>query len=261
MKNLNEYIFEAFRINKDTIKDVSINNKSKIYVEKDIQLCNAVKQVYKENEPLDLTHIDVSGLDLNSKKNVFQEFFYDNNFTKASSIDISDWDLSNANLYGMFSYLETKEIIIDDINTKGVINMQNMFLNSQSLIDIHGIENLDVSSVSIMDSMFQYCKGIKKLDLSNWDTKNLISTNLMFYSADNLTEVNIKGWDLTNLKKIRFMFAFCKSLKHAYGFEEFDKSYMTNKQLDYLGIFKDCGKLQIHNIPMKFIRAQQKLFK
>lgn len=261
MKNLNEYISEAFRINQDTIKDVNINNKNRIYVEKDIQLCNAVKQVYKENEPLDLTHIDVSGLDLKSKKNVFQEFFYDNNFTKASSIDISGWDLSNANLYGMFSYLETKEIILDDINTKGVINMQSMFLNSKNLIDISGIENLDVSSVSIMDSMFEYCKNIKKLDLSNWNTKQLTSANLMFYGDDNLTEVNIKGWDLNNLKKIRFMFAFCRSLEHVYGFEEFDKSYMLNKQLDYLAIFKDCGKLKIYNIPMKFIRTQQKLFK
>ena len=50
-----------------------------------------------------------------------------------------------------------------------------------------------------MEWMFGYCKNLKYLDLSNFDTSNVIDMNLMFSECNKLKE--IKGIDKLNLNK------------------------------------------------------------
>jgi len=56
--------------------------------------------------------------------------------------------------------------------------------DSQESGDWSQVENSDVSDIKGMNSLFYGVKGIKDLDLSKWDTSNVITMHSMFSSSD-----------------------------------------------------------------------------
>ena len=85
------------------------------------------------------------------------------------------------------------QIVIDP----GVIANQNssgLFSNLKNLQTIQGLENLDISQVTNMSRMFEYCEGLTKLDLGSWNTSNVENMSWMFNECTNLLELNLKNW-------------------------------------------------------------------
>jgi surface protein len=50
-----------------------------------------------------------------------------------------------------------------------------------------------------MTGMFYGCKTLKSLDLSHFDTANVITMDRMFSGTDHLEELNIRGWDTSKV--------------------------------------------------------------
>ena len=63
------------------------------------------------------------------------------------------------------------------------------FYKAYNLTSIEGIENLDVSGTRNITSMFENCKKLKVLDLSNFYTPNLNIMNRVFYGCSGLTTI------------------------------------------------------------------------
>ena len=53
-----------------------------------------------------------------------------------------------------------------------------------------------------MKSMFSYCSSLKKLNLSNFNTNNVIDMIGIFYKCLSLKELNISNF---NIKKVAYM--------------------------------------------------------
>ena len=82
------------------------------------------------------------------------------------------------------------------INKKAIVSMSSMFYGSKtSKIDL---SSFDTSNVVNMSGMFNSCTNINKLNLRNFDTSKVSNMVTMFYSATSLEEVNLDGFDLTS---------------------------------------------------------------
>ena len=49
-----------------------------------------------------------------------------------------------------------------------------------------------------MNSMFDCCESLTSLDISNFDTKNVIYFDFMFYHCVSLTSIDVSNFDTSN---------------------------------------------------------------
>lgn len=181
MKSVTDYIKQStqrFLINKDT------KIKPKYKVKSLIELKRIVEKRTKNNETiLRMEDIDVSGL-----KDLSYTFYA---LYSVKVIDITGWDTSNVTDFGV------------------------MFKECRDLQEIHGIENIDVSSGIRFSNMFELCGSLKKLNLSNWKLTSSDDLNCikMFSGCKELKSLgDISNWYIPKWKRMIGMFANCYSL-------------------------------------------------
>ena len=70
------------------------------------------------------------------------------------------------------------------------------------------------SKLNITDikGIFQSCSGLTSLDLSGWDTSNVIYISDMFNDCTSLTSLDLSGWNMSNVTSMYNMFRGCTSL-------------------------------------------------
>ena len=121
-----------------------------------------------------------------------------------TSLDVSNWDLSNTtNMGQLFRFCLNLERIdgIETLNTHNVMFMQNMFQQCSKLIELD-ISNWNVSNVTNMNGMFRDCNNIETINVSNWDTDKVASMNSMFTNCGSLINVTMNDSDYNSVNKI-----------------------------------------------------------
>lgn len=93
-------------------------------------------------------------------------------------------------------------------------NSSHLFSNLKSLEKIEGLNHLDTSNVTTMESLFQNTSSLTTLDLSVWDTSKVTKMNHLFYANSSLTTLNLSGWNTSNVTTMQFMFFGNSSLKN-----------------------------------------------
>ena len=83
------------------------------------------------------------------------------------------------------------------INDKPIVYMDYMFYYSKA--ESIDLSSFDTSNVVSMNYMFYYVKNVEELDLSSFDTRNVTTINYMFYGLDKLKELDIIGFDLSSV--------------------------------------------------------------
>ena len=150
--------------------------------------------------------------------------------------NLETWDAGIASLNTAFQQQLT-QIIIDP----GVIANQNsigLFRDLKKLKTIQGLENLDTSQVTNMDSMFKLCMNLTNLDLSNWDTSQVTDMSLMFEYCEKLTSLDVSHFDTSQVTNMAFMFDDCRGLTNL-DVSHFDTSQVT----DMNEMFSYCKSL------------------
>ena len=87
-------------------------------------------------------------------------------------------------------------------------------------------------------NMFYNCKTIKSIDLSKFDSKNVINMSNMFFNCDNLSDINFTNFNTENVTNMNNMFCQCYNLKYI-GLSSFNTSRVT----DMSEMFRSCDKL------------------
>lgn len=62
------------------------------------------------------------------------------------------------------------------------------------------LSNFDTSSVTDMWGMFSECKALEEVDLSSFDTSNVTATGTMFFYAKRLKALDLSGFDMSKNK-------------------------------------------------------------
>ncbi len=118
---------------------------------------------------------------------------------------------------------------------KSFINFQPTKLaywfNSMSnLQEISGLENLKTENVESMNQMFQFCKKLKTLDLSGFNTAKVTTMDKMFWGCEKLQCIYVgDNWITSAVTKSSGMFSDCYTLfggkGTAYNEDKIDVAY------------------------------------
>lgn len=130
-------------------------------------------------------------------------------YSKASSIDLSDFDTSNVeDMNWMFSWSEAEEIKgLENINTSKVIDMSGMF--NESKANVLDLSHFDTSNVTNMSSMFMNSL-VETLNVSNFNTSKVTDMNLMFYQVP-AEVLDVSSFDTSNVENMSYMFGGTKA--------------------------------------------------
>jgi len=88
-----------------------------------------------------------------------------------------------------------------------------------------------------MISMFSFCRSLKSLNLSSFNTTNVFYMYAMFFFCNRLKSLDLSSFDTTNVINMRRMFNFCSSLekqnikvseKGSNILDEFETSLISN---------------------------------
>ena len=151
MKQLNQFIQEKLKINKDIKYNEYYYPKNRQEL---IEIIAKKYQKYKDNNDyiLDLNDIDISNV---------KDLSYLFELIKPKAVDMNMWD------------------------TKHVTDIHGLFWNNKITEEIN-IDNWDVSNVETAYGAFYFCKNLKKMSLKNWNFKNCKEFDLMFKGCENL---------------------------------------------------------------------------
>ena len=64
-----------------------------------------------------------------------------------------------------------------------------------------------------MNNMFSNCYNLKNINLSNFNTQNVINMSNMFYDCKSLTNINLSNFNTQNFTYMSYMFFGCDVLK------------------------------------------------
>jgi len=175
--------------------------------------------------------------------------------TYKTQIKSNDENATNRTPYmfnNEFNYNQYLEIIkfSDDIDMSNVTNMRSMFYGCSKLTDIDFGANFDTSNVTNMSYMFGSCRALINLDLSSFDTSNVTDMCNMFSNCWKLEDVDLSSFNTSKVKDMSFMFYQCLVLKTIYVTEgkwstelaestQIEDGYGTHNGI--YEMFKSCG--------------------
>lgn len=205
-----------------------------------------------------LTSLDVSNFDT-SEVTDMSDMFY--NCSSFISINLSNWDMSKVidtqYMFGQCSNLNNIEfpvlisdtyLIMDymfsDCTALEEIDFSNWILNNvwsmdrvfddcKSLQSIKGLENWNTSDLEYLSGTFCGCNSLVMLDLSSWDTSNVIDVGTIEFAG--LSDNDADKWYYQSL------FGNCKSLQTIYASEKLVFPLIEKQSED--GMFFNCNKL------------------
>ena len=220
------------------------------------------------------------------KQNIVSVIFLDNNNVPSNATE--SWNVSgNKENGGVMAWVipsnndSSKYDLY--IGAKGGViansDSSYLFYDFKALNEINFNNNFDTSFVIYMISMFQFCTSLKEIDLSGFDTKNVIemgnlfcmfdnesgtvldnklskiifgkefstekviSFSQMFAGCYNLTSLDIASWNTGNVEDMTSIFAYCD------GLTSVDISgWNTSNVLNMSWMFFHCNSLTYLNL-------------
>ena len=149
-------------------------------------------------------------------------YYYDNLRTKRGGTnELYDPD---ANRFKACYNLVTKAVVHSSMKQAPLTSTAGMFWGGtdQELINltsIEGLENLNMSNVTNMNSMFNRCARLETLDLSSFDVSKVTIANYMFRGCESLTTIYCDtDWSTSTVMTQSYgMFQDCTSLVGGQG--------------------------------------------
>lgn len=167
-----------------------------------------------------------------------------------------DGDLGKAikwilNDYDSLRGCNVQTIVFDNsLNTLRDVPIKDashLFSFFESLTAIVGWENLDMSQITNIESMFVDCKSLKNVDLSSFHTENVTDMSTLFDGCISLEKVDMSHFSTSNVKSVYGMFRDCHSLKAI----DLSKSVFDLQKAEF---FANCTSLEtIHMGTLKCV--------
>lgn len=189
----------------------------------------------------------VSTTDLTVAKDGSVVGWLDGTTWKVSTQDPNKAITFNENCVGMFTSRDNSgdfkpskltQISFNNVDTSSVTSMECMFEGCVNLRELD-LSHFDTSNVKDMLEMFAGCWSIKHLNLSGFDTSKVVEMNAMFATCKNLQELDVSSFDTSNVTDMDAMFSGCSNLT-SLDLSSFDTSNVHICE----GMFDDCLKLK-----------------
>ena len=126
---------------------------------------------------------------------------------------------------------------IEYLNTENLTCMMGMFEGCRSLTSID-LSNFNTSKVNHMSYLFERCSSLTCIDLSNFNTASTTEMSRMFEGCSNLAALDLSNFETANLQWMNRMFKGCSSLT-SLNLSNFD----TANVLSMSCLFEGCSEL------------------
>lgn len=165
---------------------------------------------------------------------------------------VSSWDASAAKDGSIMAYVEgTKLTLCGNGSGKIALNPDSSKVFSGDSTDtrftnlkiINGGDILDVSNVTDMTKMFNYCKALKSIDVSSWRTANVLTMHTVFQQCNVIDGLDVSNWFTGKVAEMIGMFNQCNALS-SLDVSNWDTSKCTNMRL----MFQSCISLPALNL-------------
>lgn len=150
------------------------------------------------------------------------------------------WVLYNTEMYGIDFYDKNSLYYRKDSDLAPIVPINAtscyfMFYYCVTLAQLN-LSNFDTSNIITMYGMFDGCKNLTSLDLSNFDTSRVTKMNYMFCNCSKLTQLDLSSFDTSKVTKMSGMFFGCSSLT------QLDISgFITSNVVNMSGMFSGCS--------------------
>ncbi|RGX88828.1 BspA family leucine-rich repeat surface protein [Segatella copri] len=114
------------------------------------------------------------------------------------------------------------------------------FHGCSNLTTIEGIEYFNTENVTNMRYMFNLCKSLKSLDLTNFNTENVTDMYYMFAYCKSLESLDLTNFNTAKVTNMAGMFQSCYALKTIYASDKF----VTDQVTESTCMFSDCHNLK-----------------
>ena len=148
---------------------------------------------------------DPGSWNVSERCNDLSYMFFNTMDALANDLDLSNWNVSNVtNMSHMFyNVFSIKNLNISGWNTSNLEDASSMFecdhaSKANQLLQINGIENLDVSSLKNISRMF-YKDNYVNADLSAWNTASLQDISYAFYGTWHFDINKLKHWNVSSV--------------------------------------------------------------
>jgi hypothetical protein len=151
----------------------------------------------------------------------------DNTLIKATSTKPEGWKefrekTGNHNLvyYDPNEWEVVIEVATEYLHYKGDSKIKNVPVNISSCyymfygynLEILDLSNFETSNIINMEGMFCCCMRLKELNLSNFNTSKVTNMEAMFYACANLKKLDISSFNMGNVIANGSMLAGCNNL-------------------------------------------------
>ena len=182
-------------------------------------------------------------------------------------VDVSNWDTSKlvstkAMFQGCISLeaLDLSKWQMDTVSDTSYMFNSIESMGGMKLTTIGDVRNWDLSEVTTMRQMFQFCTSLKNLNTITWKTGACTDMVFMFCKCTSLEELNVSNWDVSNVTSMYGMFHECNNLTTIGD----TTNWKTGSCTDMSYMFDNCFSLEelnVSNWDMKmciFILTRQK---
>ena len=162
--------------------------------------------------------------------------YYDDRWEERGGI------LPKCGLYGyrLFSGFNRLKKVVFDATCKDFCPTYtyHWFAGCSQLKEVVGLESLNTSKVSDMNSMFSGCSALTHLDLSSFNTARVRSMYSMFQGCRSLKSLDLSSFSVSAVEDMKSMFSDCTALT------QLDLSYFNPKKVTTLyRMFFNCREL------------------
>lgn len=166
---------------------------------------NSLRQAFYNNKAI--KEVDLRGLDTTGNID-FHEMFRDcSNLLKVNMENINTSEvLSFSNMF--YECQKLTNIDLSGLNARKVTNMGGMFYNCYEIENIN-LTNMQTHDIQTTEKMFYNCfinKDLSVLDLSSFETPNLINSNRMFNGAKLPPILYMNNFKMDNVANYNLMF-------------------------------------------------------
>lgn len=175
------------------------------------------------------------------------------------SVDLSLFDTSKEKTFSyMFAYCKMLETLdLSTFDTSGITEkgaLSYMFAYCENLKELN-VNHFDVSNIGYLTNVFDGCKSLTNLDLSNWNC-TITTTQNLFNNCENLVSVDISNINIseTGTTSLISTFANCRNL------ENINWGNFLNNSHRITGLnrtFNSCEKLE--SLPLFNAEAMRSL--
>lgn len=162
--------------------------------------------------------------------------YYDDRWEERGGI------LPKCGLYGyrLFSGFNRLKKVVFDATCKDFCPTYtyHWFAGCSQLKEVVGLESLNTSKVSDMNSMFSGCSALTHLDLSSFNTARVRCMYSMFQGCRSLKSLDLSSFSVSAVENMKSMFSDCTALT------QLDLSYFNPKKVTTLyRMFFNCREL------------------